>query len=225
MEDRIQKAVELFKSGYNCSQSVVAAFADMYGFTQEQALRMGASFGGGIGRMRETCGAACGMFLVAGLETGATEATDREGKAANYAVVQELAAEFKKIFAQTYLWILLLLLYSPIVIIVIYSFTEAKVLGNWTGFSTKLYSSLFTTGAHHSLMNALINTITIALLAATASTLLGSIAAIGIFNLKARSRKAIGFVNSIPILNGDIITGISLFLLFNSIFFIISLLT
>ena len=84
MEDRIQKAVELFKSGYNCSQSVVAAFADMYGF------------GGGIGRMRETCGAACGMFLVAGLETGATEATDREGKAANYAVVQELAAEFKK---------------------------------------------------------------------------------------------------------------------------------
>ena len=65
MEDRIQKAVELFKSGYNCSQSVVAAFADMYGFTQEQALRMGASFGGGIGRMRETCGAACGMFLVA----------------------------------------------------------------------------------------------------------------------------------------------------------------
>ena len=65
-EDRIQKAVELFKSGYNCSQSVVAAFADMYGFTQEQALRMAASFGGGIGRMRETCGAACGLFLVAG---------------------------------------------------------------------------------------------------------------------------------------------------------------
>ena len=79
----------------------------------------------------------------------------------------------KKIFAQAYLWILLLLLYSPIVIIVIYSFTEAKVLGNWTGFSTKLYTSLFTTGTHHSLMNALINTITIALLAATASTLLG----------------------------------------------------
>lgn len=96
MEDRIQKAIELFKSGYNCSQSVVAAFADMYGFTQEQALRMSASFGGGIGRMRETCGAACGLFLLAGLETGATEAADREGKAANYALVQELAAEFKK---------------------------------------------------------------------------------------------------------------------------------
>ena len=51
----------------------------------------------------------------------------------------------KKVFAQTYLWVLLLLLYSPIVIIVIYSFTEATVLGNWTGFSTKLYSSLFNT--------------------------------------------------------------------------------
>ena len=71
MKDRVEKAVELFKSGYNCSQSVVAAFADMYGFTQEQALRMSASFGGGIGRMRQTCGAACGMFLLAGLEKGA----------------------------------------------------------------------------------------------------------------------------------------------------------
>lgn len=95
-EDRIEKAVSLFKEGFNCSQSVVAAFADKYGFTQEQALRMSASFGGGIGRMRETCGAACGMFLLAGLETGAIEGADREGKAANYALVQELAEEFKK---------------------------------------------------------------------------------------------------------------------------------
>lgn len=95
-EERISRATELFKSGYNCSQSVVAAFADMYGFTEEQALRMAASFGGGIGRMRETCGAACGMFLLAGLEKGAIDGADREGKAANYAFVQELAAEFKK---------------------------------------------------------------------------------------------------------------------------------
>ena len=95
-EERIEKAVKLFKEGFNCSQSVVAAFADQYGFTREQALRMSASFGGGIGRMRETCGAACGLFLLAGLETGATDGADREGKAANYAVVQELAEEFKK---------------------------------------------------------------------------------------------------------------------------------
>ena len=84
-------------------------------------------------------------------------------------------------------------------IIMIYSFTEAKVLGNWTGFSTKLYSSLFTTGTHHSLTNALINTLTIALIAATVSTLLGSITAIGIFNLRARSRKVIGFVKLISL--------------------------
>lgn len=96
MEDRIERATELFRSGYNCSQSVVAAFADIYGFTEEQAFRIAASFGGGIGRMRETCGAACGMFLLAGLENGATVGADREGKAANYALVQELAAEFKR---------------------------------------------------------------------------------------------------------------------------------
>ena len=95
-EERIEKAVELFKEGFNCSQSVVAAFADHYGFTHEQALRMSASFGGGIGRMRETCGAACGLFMLAGLETGATSGADSNGKAANYALVQELAEEFKR---------------------------------------------------------------------------------------------------------------------------------
>lgn len=95
-EERIEKAVSLFKEGYNCSQSVVAAYADFYGFTREQALRMAASFGGGIGRMRETCGAACGMFLLAGLERSAVEGADREGKAANYALVQQLAEKFKE---------------------------------------------------------------------------------------------------------------------------------
>ena len=105
----------------------------------------------------------------------------------------------KKVLMQTYLWVLLLLLYAPILIIVIYSFTDAKVLGNWTGFSLNLYRSLCNTGAHHSLMNALINTIAIAFIAATVSTLLGSVAAIGIYNLKARSRKAVGFINTIPI--------------------------
>ena len=96
MEDiRIEKAIALFKEGFNCSQSVVAAFVEEYGFTQEQALRMSASFGGGIGRMRETCGAACGLFMLAGLKGGAIVGADHEGKAANYALVQELAEEFK----------------------------------------------------------------------------------------------------------------------------------
>lgn len=123
----------------------------------------------------------------------------------------------RRIVEQVYVWVLLILLYAPIAIIVIYSFTEAKVLGNWSGFSLKLYESLFHTGAHHSLMNAFVNTILIALIAATVSTLLGSLAAIGIFNMRVRSRKTMGFINTIPILNGDIITGISLFLLFVSL--------
>ena len=95
MEERIERAVSLFKEGYNCAESVVAAFADMYGLTEEQALKMSASFGGGIGRMRLTCGAACGMFILAGLETGATRGDDREGKSANYQLVQQLAEAFK----------------------------------------------------------------------------------------------------------------------------------
>ena len=79
MEDRINNAVQLFKSGYNCSQSVFVAFADLYGYSEEQALRISASFGAGIGRMRETCGAACGMFLLAGLEKGSILPKDSKG--------------------------------------------------------------------------------------------------------------------------------------------------
>lgn len=94
MEDRVKRAVDLFKEGFNCSQSVCAAFAEQYGYTQEQALRMSASFGGGIGRMRMTCGAACGMFLLAGLHTGCTDGANRSGKEANYKLVQQLADEF-----------------------------------------------------------------------------------------------------------------------------------
>ena len=122
----------------------------------------------------------------------------------------------KKILAKGYLWLLLALLYSPILIIMIFSFTEAKVLGNWTGFSFKLYSSLFSGGMHHSLINAIINTFAIALIAATVSTALGSVAAIGIYNLRSRARSVMNFTNNIPIMNPDIITGVSLFLLFVS---------
>lgn len=96
LEQRIEKAVEQFKNGFNCAQSVVTAFADLYGFTEEQALHMSASFGGGIGRMRMTCGAACGLFMLAGLEKCALEGKDRASKAENYALVQQLAAEFSK---------------------------------------------------------------------------------------------------------------------------------
>lgn len=123
----------------------------------------------------------------------------------------------KRFFAQTYLWFLLALLYAPIIIIAIFSFTESKVLGNWTGFSTELYTSLFSGENNGGLLMAIQNTLTIALIAATASTILGSIAAIGIFNMRGRKKQAINFLNDIPILNPDIITGVSLFLLFVSL--------
>ena len=96
IEQRVERAKELFHQGFNCSQSVFAACADLYGIEDEElALRLSASFGGGIGRMRQTCGAACGMFLLAGLENGSATAHDAEGKQQNYALVQNLAAKFK----------------------------------------------------------------------------------------------------------------------------------
>ena len=94
-EDRIEKAYALFMKGYNCAQSVTAAFADLYGLTEEQALLASASFGGGMGRMRLTCGTVTGMCLLAGLESGTTNPDDRELKARNYAMVRELAERFK----------------------------------------------------------------------------------------------------------------------------------
>ena len=122
----------------------------------------------------------------------------------------------KRFFAQCYIWLLLIVLYAPIVFIAIFSFTESKVLGNWTGFSTKLYQNLFTGNMQGtgSLMQAIENTIIIALIAATVSTVLGTIAAIGIHNMRGKTKQAITFMNNIPMLNPDIITGVSLFLLF-----------
>lgn len=96
IEQRVEKARALFKQGFNCSQSVFAACADIYGIDDEAlALKLAASFGGGIGRMRMTCGAACGMFLLAGLENGSATVGDAEGKKQNYTLVQDLAAKFE----------------------------------------------------------------------------------------------------------------------------------
>lgn len=94
-ERRVAKGVAYFKQGYNCSQSVALAFADWYDVPEGLMARISASYGGGIGRMRETCGSALGMFMLAGLEV-ATPYADAEVKARNYAVVQQLAADFKQ---------------------------------------------------------------------------------------------------------------------------------
>ncbi|MEF9924879.1 MAG: C-GCAxxG-C-C family protein [Muribaculaceae bacterium] len=96
IEQRAAQGVEFFKKGYNCAQSVVLTFADIYGLSEDLALRISASFGGGIGRMRLTCGAASGMFILAGLENGTVIAGDTLGRGANYQLVQNLAHEFEK---------------------------------------------------------------------------------------------------------------------------------
>lgn len=95
IEERVDRAVALFMDGYNCSQAVFCALADLYDVPEELALRLSASFGGGIGRMRLTCGAASGMFLLAGFERGQVQPHDPEQKLANYALVQDLAERFK----------------------------------------------------------------------------------------------------------------------------------
>ena len=92
----MQRAVDFFMQGYNCSQAVVAAFADMYGLDETMAKRIAAGFGGGVGRMRMMCGAVSGIVMLVGLEFGQEEGNDREGKSACYKVVQELLAKSKE---------------------------------------------------------------------------------------------------------------------------------
>lgn len=128
---------------------------------------------------------------------------------------------WSRILSQGYLWLLLFVLYTPILLIIVFSFTKSKVLGNWTGFTIGLYENLFTgydlsdnVRVDPNLYRALIYTVVIAFSAALVSTILGTIAAIGIFNLRQRYRKGVMFLNSVPMINPDIITGISLFLLF-----------
>ena len=103
----VKKAVENFKQSYNCSQAVALAFADYYGIPEPLMARFAASFGGGIGRMRETCGSACAMFMLAGLEVqnaqdapceldlGTNPYPSQELKKKNYEVVQQLAEQFR----------------------------------------------------------------------------------------------------------------------------------
>lgn len=89
-----QKAKELFLDGYNCSQSVFLAFEDKYDIDHSTAMRLSSSFGGGMGRLREVCGAVSGMFMVAGILYGYDTPGDFEAKSRHYARIQELAEEY-----------------------------------------------------------------------------------------------------------------------------------
>jgi len=90
-----QEAEKLFKEGYNCCQSVVGAFCGELNIDFETAMKLSSSFGGGMGRLREVCGAVSGMFIVAGLKYGYADPKDRKAKAEHYKLIQELAKEFE----------------------------------------------------------------------------------------------------------------------------------
>jgi C_GCAxxG_C_C family probable redox protein len=95
MNNHTDTAGALFDQGYNCAQSVFAAFCDETGLDMDTALRLSSSFGGGMGRLREVCGAAAAMFMVAGIKFGYTSPVDKEAKAEHYRLIQSLANEFK----------------------------------------------------------------------------------------------------------------------------------
>ena len=95
MNSRTDKAKELFKSGYNCSQSVFGVFCEESGLDFETAMKISSSFGGGMGRMREVCGALTGIFMAAGLLYSSSDSSS-ENKTAQYKIVQALAEEFKE---------------------------------------------------------------------------------------------------------------------------------
>ncbi len=94
--DHGMKAAELFLQGYNCTQAVTVAFCDVTGLTPEFSAKMASSFGGGMGRMREVCGAVSGMFMVLGLLYGYEVPGNDEIKKEHYKAVQELAAMFRE---------------------------------------------------------------------------------------------------------------------------------
>jgi len=92
-----EKAEELFNSGYNCAQAVFCAFCDDMGFDKETAIRLMSSFGGGMGKLREVCGACSGAFAVAGVLFGSIDPNDQDAKVKQYALVRRIAEEFKSL--------------------------------------------------------------------------------------------------------------------------------
>lgn len=96
MKSRVEDAVNLFMSGYNCCQSVFSAYSDLFGLDRETALKLSCSMGGGIGRMREVCGTVSGMAMIAGLVCGNTDPTNQDAKTKNYETVRKMADAFKK---------------------------------------------------------------------------------------------------------------------------------
>lgn len=117
----------------------------------------------------------------------------------------------KKILKGLYIAVILLFLYLPIGVLMVLSFNESKSMSIWTGFSTRWYEEMF---SNEMILDAVWNTFTIAICAAAASTAIGVLACLGISRMRSRSQKVIMAFNNIPLLNADIVTGISLMMTF-----------
>lgn len=117
----------------------------------------------------------------------------------------------KKFFSRFYVFLVLLFMYAPIFVLIAFSFNESKGR-TWTGFSFKWYGELFRDDA---IIGALWNTLIIAVIAALVSTVLGTVAAIGIHNMKRPYKTIIKNVNNLPLINPEIVMGISLMILFS----------
>lgn len=119
--------------------------------------------------------------------------------------------DWAKLGAYSYIIILLLLMYAPILVLVIFSFTDSDVLGVWNGFTFKLYGDLF---KNEALMIAVGNTLILALVSSSFATILGTLGAIGLHQWKRRSKKAVETINQIPVVTPEIVLALSLTILF-----------
>lgn len=117
----------------------------------------------------------------------------------------------KKILAQSYLWILLLLMYAPIFVLIVFSFTDTDVLGEWNGFTFDLYVKLF---QNKDIMTAVANTLIIALVSSLVATILGTFGAIGVFECRKHTKRTIEFANQIPVVTPEIVLALSLTVMF-----------
>lgn len=116
-----------------------------------------------------------------------------------------------KFISKFYIYLILLIMYAPILVLIIFSFTDTKLVGNWNGFSLRLYGSLF---KNEEIVTAAVNTFVVAFVSAAVSTVLGTLGAIGIFYSSKRAKAVMEGIGQIPVMNAEIVTALSLTILF-----------
>ncbi len=119
--------------------------------------------------------------------------------------------KLKSFFKGTYLTLMLLFLYAPIAVLMVFSFNDSKTMGNWKGFSLRWYEALLSDAT---LMNALWVTLSVAIISATVATVIGTFAAIGLHSMKKAPRAVVENISQVPVVNPDLVTGISFMMLF-----------